>query len=199
MHLLRASVFFVLGFVAQLFFLLTGVFVCMLPKIKDTGASVEFTQGNGYWFPVHLPSWARLWDNNADGARGDKRGWFWNEYERVQGFPDFLKYYWWLAFRNPANNFKRYVLGFDIRTADIETIYGQAYVRDDFNSTGFQLVKAGQRYHLYIVYRYGKSNNALVIELGNKFQVRHNKVRYEREHKYFKGFTTEVNFYKDIS
>ena len=197
-----------------------GLVVCLLPKAFALDTAVEFTQHpNKYWFLVSLPEFAWPWDNDGDGARGDKRGWYWTLYwspivlpSKVQEWlinfgivppifylPDCFKYYWWLAIRNPANNFKRFIMGFDIRTATIVTLLGQDFVRDDFRSTGWQLVKAGNRYHFYLVYRYGDSNNALVIELGNKFRVEHNGQEYEREHKYFKGFTFEINPYKDIS
>ena len=199
MHVLKAGAFFVAGFLAQLIFIITGLFVCLLPKTKDKSKCVPFTVPSniGSWFPVHLPKWAWYFDNDRDGARGDHRGWYWMEY--IPDYPDAFKYWFWLAIRNPANNFKRYVLGFDIRKETIRTIYGDNYVRDDFESAGFQLVKAGHRYHLYWVKRYSESDRALVIELGNKFQVRHNGAVYESEHKYFKGFTFEVNFWKDIS
>ena len=199
MHALKAGAFFVAGFIAQLIFIITGLFVCMLPKEKSEDLGKCFTMNEGIWFPVHLPQWAWLWDNDGAGARGDKRGWYWCEYEPTLYRSDAVKYWFWLAVRNPANNFKRFILGFDIRTATIHTIYGDDYVRDDFSSTGYQLVKAGNRYHFYWVYRYGQSIQALVIELGNKFQVRHNGSTYENDHKYFKGFTFEVNPYKDIS
>lgn len=199
LHIAKASVFFIIGFVAQVVFIFSGLVICSFPKVKREEESKPFTVSTnvGVWFPVHLHSLFWLWDNDRDGARGDHRGWYWMEY--LPSMPESVKYWWWLAIRNPANNFKRFILGFDIRTAKIETVYGQDYVRDDFNSTGWQLVKAGNRYHFYLVYRYGQSDRALVIELGNKFQVRHNHGVYESEHKYFKGFTFEVNLYKDIS
>ena len=197
MHWFKAAVFFALGFLAQLVFIITGLFVCLLPKTKEESKAVDFTANMGVWFPVHLPGWAWWWDNDADGGRGDKRGWFWMEY-MLDGNEAF-KYWFWLAIRNPANNFKRKVLGFDIRNAKIETVSGQDFVRDDFQSTGFQLVRAGWRYHLYYVRRYGSSNRAMVIEFGNKFQVRHNGATYHSEHKYTKGFTMEFAPFKDIS
>jgi len=201
LHWLRAFTFFALGFVAQVVFIITGLVVCLLPKTEYKSRTQVFTvhENIGVWFPVHLPSLFWLWDNDGDGARGDKRGWYWCEDELVEHWSDGLKYYWWLAIRNPANNFKRFILGFDIRKNEIKTIYGVDYVRDDFESSGFQLVAAGWRYHLYYVRRYSQSNRGLVIELGNKFQVRHNGATYDSEHKYFKGFTFEINFYKDIS
>ena len=199
MHFVKAGIFFALGFTAQLVFVLTGLVVCLLPK-NASGDATVFTQNIGMWRLVGMPKIAWLWDNDADGAMGDKRGWYWCEYGVVSGWSDYWKYYFWLAIRNPANNFKRKGLGFDIRTKSIETIYGNDYVRDDFSSTGFQLVRAGWRYHLYWVRRWSDtSSRAIVIELGNKFQVKHNGAQYESEHKYVKGFTFEINPYKDIS
>ena len=76
MHFVKAAAFFVAGFIAQLIFIIAGLFVCLLPKSKDKSKCVPFTVPSniGSWFPVHLPKWAWLWDNDADGARGDKRG-----------------------------------------------------------------------------------------------------------------------------
>lgn len=198
MNWLRAFVYFILGFLAQFFFIISGLVMSALPKTERKHEKKPFKSYPGFWFPVHLPRFAWLWDNEEDGARGDDRGWYWVDYHPE--WPAWFKYWFWLAIRNPANNFKRYILGADIRRFHIEAVYGQAYVRDDFESTGFQLVKGGHfRYHLYWVHRWGDSDHALVIQLGNKFQERHNGVKYEDQRDYFKGFTFEINVYKDIS
>ena len=52
---------------------------------------------------------------------------------------------------------------------------------------------------LYYVKRYGNSNRALVIQLGNKIKLEHNTAVEQDEYDYFKGFTFEVNPFKDIS
>ena len=80
LHWLRAFTFFALGFVAQLFFIVTGLVICLLPKTSSEHEAKAFTQGIGIWYPVHLPKVAWLWDNVEDGARGDHRGWYWLEY-----------------------------------------------------------------------------------------------------------------------
>lgn len=180
---IRALLFFIAGFFAQLGFILTGPAVVLI--------ALPFAKNN------HLPRCAWPWGNEEDGINGDNRGWYWYTY-CPEWWPNWFRSWWWLVVRNPANNAKRYWLGFDVRSKKIETIAGQDYVRDDLRSTGWQLVKAGRRFHLYVVKRYGSSTRALVIELGNKFQVRHNGVRYADPRDYWKGFTFEVNPYKDI-
>lgn len=198
-HIFNALLFFLFGLLVQLPILLLGTFIAALPKTSDTHKAKEFTQHPGnYWYPIHLPSWAWLWDNDHDGARGDKRGWYtmeWNPH-----WPDWLKHYFWLAFRNPANNFKRHILGVDLRKCDIELLAGNFKVRDDQQNKGWQFVSLGGfRYHLYLVKEYGDSGRALVIQLGNKVEPRHVNVTYEEERKYWKGFSFEINPYKDIT
>lgn len=208
-HYMKASLFFVVGFVTQLVFIITGILVHALlcNWYKERPSEREpFTKYEGMWRSVHLP-WLKalwLWDNERDGLYGDKRGFYTTQYN--PHWSTKLKCFWWGAIRNPANNFKRFVLGCDIREFSMKTLYGKDFVRDDFDSTGFQLVKAERvsgkgidHYHLYWVKRWGKSNRAIVVELGNKVQARHNGATYEEESKYFKGFTFEVNPFKDIS
>lgn len=146
---------------------------------------------------VRLPKWLLPWDNIVDGLLGDKRGKYaastakWN--------PLFAMW-WWAAVRNPANYFKRFILACDVSRCVITKLAGQDYVRDDFDSEGWQLLQAvrddGRKYyHFYWVRRWRESDRALVIELGFKFRLGH---VIESGIDRFKGFTFEVAPWKNI-
>lgn len=150
-----------------------------------------------------LPQWL-LWSTNPeDGLTGDSRGWYWNIY--MKGRPDWWKMLIWSAWRNPFNYFKRFILGINIKNYTFTKLYGDDYVRDDFDSTGFQILKAtrmgggSSRYSLYWVKQYGSTDRAMVIQLGWKIKLSHNGAVYKDEVDYYKGFTFEINPYKDIS
>lgn len=146
---------------------------------------------------TRLPKWLLPWDNSVDGLLGDKRGY----YERyTEGWNPYFAMWWWAAIRNPANYFKRFILTCDVSRCCITKLAGQDYVRDDFNSTGWQLLQAerddGRKYyHYYLVRRWGQSDRALVIELGFKFRLGDEQDAGIRR---FKGFTFEVAPFKDI-
>ena len=113
-----------------------------------------------------------------------------------------LGQYWWMVFRNPFNYFKRFILACDVRKGIVEKIAGRDYVRDDLRSTGWQFLKCGKYYTFYGVWKWRWSGtHAIVIQLGNKFDLQDNFKAYpsEQEYKYLKGFTTEISFCKDIS
>ena len=109
-----------------------------------------------------------------------------------------------MVFRNPFNYFKRFILACNVRKGIVEKIAGRDYVRDDLRSTGWQFLKCGKGilpyYTFYGVWKWSDSH-AIVIQLGNKFDLQDNFKAYpsEQEYKYFKGFTTEISFYKDTS
>lgn len=157
------------------------------------------------WVYYDLPDWLGWYQNPEDGLMGDKRGWYWNEC-CAQWLPGWVRMWWWSGFRNPANRLKRFILGLDIRDYVIIKVRGQDYVRDDLQSTGFQILKAkpkrfGNKAHwmLYWVWKWPNTNRAIVVQLGAKIKLSHNHVNYVDEPDYFKGITFEVNPFKDIS
>lgn len=166
---------------------------------KDLGLRV-FTDGT----PVNnyeLPNWLKWMQNPEDNLTGDKRGWYWNI--KMAGKSDWFKMWWWSGVRNTYNYFKRITIGCDVRKHVITKVCGQDYVRDDFNSTGFQiLIARGEglpKPALYWVRRWGKTNRAIVVQLGWKIKLSHNGVIYEDDLDYYKGMTAEPNPFKDIS
>lgn len=60
------------------------------------------------WRLVRLPWWAWPWDNLHDGAMGDIYGYYWHDQAPAFLKTAYLKKLWWLAWRNPANNFSRF-------------------------------------------------------------------------------------------
>lgn len=146
-----------------------------------------------------LPRWLLWLTNKKDGLTGDRRGWYWNEY--MAGLPAWFKMLIWSGWRNPWNYLKRHIIGINVRDYSISKVIGDGYVRDDFNSTGFQILKAthkitgSNRFALYWVRRWDKSNRAIVVQLGWKIKLSHNLVDVDK----FVGFTFEPNPFKDIS
>ena len=146
-----------------------------------------------------LPDWLKWLQNKEDGLTGDKRGWYWNVY--MAGKPDWLKMWWWSGWRNPWNYLKRHIIGINIRDYNVSKLVGDDYVRDDFNSTGLQILvaksKRGNKIRpmFYWVMRWGGSNRAIVIQIGWKIKLSHNDITEDK----WVGITFEPNPFKDIS
>ncbi len=210
MTIVRAIVIWLFQFITQLLGIILGIFLMpiFLLFVDDSKKELTYrTDGVNEWWLRTLPKFALFWDNKIDGTLGD------DDYRYAsRDIPfglkntSFLGQYWWMAFRNPFNYFKRFILACDVRRDVVEKIAGQDYVRDDLDSTGWQFLKCGGGilpfYTFYGVWKWKWSDtHAVVIQLGNKFDLEDNFKAYpaEQEYKYFKGFTTEISFYKDIS
>lgn len=198
-------------FVAQVVGILLGLVLVpigLLFKTREDATMMHFTHYNTgrFWVKEDLPNWLQWYQNDEDGLRGDHRGW-WDANCFGGDSSKLINMFWWSAIRNPFNYFKRFIIGCDVRHYCIVKLAGQDYVRDDFDSTGWQILKAIPvnkeiklpRYTFYGVFRYGKTNRALVIQLGNKIRLSHNGNINENWYDYYKGFTMEVNPFKDIS
>lgn len=206
MNLVRAVVKWFFQFNLQLLGIILGIFLMpiFLLFVDDSKKELTYrTNGVNEWWLRTLPRFAMLWDNKIDGTLGDD-DFRYASRDIPFGLKNtsFLGQYWWMAFRNPFNYFKRFVLACNVRENKVEKIAGQDYVRDDLQSTGWQFLKCGNFYTFYGVWKWKWSDtHAVVIQLGNKFDLQDNLKEYssEQEYKYFKGFTTEISFYKDIS
>ena len=201
--------FFLLCQVAGILLGLFMVPIGLCFRVKDMSTAKPFTSFNKdrEWVYEDLPNWLKPWQNIEDGLRGDHRGW-WDANCFGEDSSKLINMFWWSAIRNPFNYCKRFVLGCDTREYVFTKLHGQDYVRDDFDSTGFQVIKATPlstssvklpRYMFYWVFRYGESNRALVVQLGNKIKLEHNGAVEVDEYDYFKGFTFEINPFKEIS
>lgn len=191
----------------RLFFIILGFFivpVALLFRKTDESTKTPFTQYEGNWVFVTLPDWAWCWSNDRDGAIGDKRGW-WNENAPFGlGAYHFFSMYWWLAFRNPANNL-RFTKLFGCPVVDCTFVYdGDKYVKDKYGMDGKRFIIATHKetdrkyYGFYMVKTYNEKR-ALVIQLGFKCQPSNWEEDYSEDPtKGWKGFTFEVNPYKDI-
>lgn len=210
MNIARAIVIWLFQFIAQFAGIVSGIFLIplFLLFVDDSKKELTYrTDGVNEWWLRTLPKFALFWDNKIDGTLGD------DDYRYAsRDIPfglkntSFLGQYWWMAFRNPFNYFKRFILACDVRKNIVEKVAGQDYVRDDLRSTGWQFLKCGDGilpfYTFYGVWKWKWSaTHAVVIQLGNKFDLQDNFKAYhsDQEYKYFKGFTFEINPYKDIS
>ena len=206
MDTVRAALLWLFQFVLQFAGIILGIFLMpiFLLFVDDSKKELTYrTDGVKEWWLRTLPKIALFWDNKIDGTLGD------DDYRYAsRGIPfglkntSFLGQYWWMAFRNPFNYFKRFILACDVRKNVVEKVAGQDYVRDDLMSTGWQFLKCGRFYAFYGVWKWKWSDtHAVVIQLGNKFDLQDNFKAYpsDQEYKYSKGFTFEINPYKDIS
>jgi hypothetical protein len=206
MNIVRATFLWLFQFIVQLVGIVSGIFLIpiFLLFVDDSKKELTYkTDGVNEWWLRTLPKFALFWDNKVDGTLGD------DDYRYAsRDIPfglkntSFLGQYWWMAFRNPFNYFKRFILACDVRKNVVEKVAGKDYVRDDLQSTGWQFLKCGKYYTFYGVWKWKWSDtHAVVIQLGNKFDLQDNLKAYpiEQEYKYFKGFTFEINPYKDIS
>lgn len=198
--------------IVQLIGMITGIFFVPLMLLFgkfDKSSEQKFTLYNKdrYWIREVFPKVFWPWDNIEDSSTGDHRGW-WDANCFKGNSRLWINRFWWLAIRNPFNNFKRYILGIDSRQYNYSLLAGQDYVRDDLQSTGWQFLKASPklgsskrlpRYQFYLVARWGGSTRALVVQLGNKMKLSHQDRVEKEEIDYFSGFTFEVNPWKDIS
>lgn len=159
----------------------------------------------GYWEHVGLPDKLWMWSNDEDGALGDTRGW-WAVNTQFGDYRGFFSKFWWMAIRNPFNNASRFSSFYACHIANCDfTWYGKEYVRDDVNGLGWQLVfsknrKSGKIHGgFYWVYRWGNSDRALVVQIGNKIYPRHQSAVESDPLDYYKGFTFEVQPFKNIA
>jgi hypothetical protein len=204
MDILKALLIWSGQFTAQLVGIVLGLFLVpiflLFPDDSKKYENYKKQDGNEWWLRT-LPSWALWWDNKVDGTLGDD-DYRWASRDIPFGWKNtsFMGQYWWMAIRNPFNYFKRFILACDVRENEVVKLAGQDKVRDDLNTTGWHFLKCGKFYTFYGVWViYG--SRAVVIQLGNKFDLEDNFKGYtsEKEYKYLKGFTFEVNPFKDIA
>jgi len=149
------------------------------------------------WRLMKMPKIFWIWDNDRDGSMGDVRG----NYERIQR-PGFMKdnTYWkavyWLAVRNPANNWSRFLRpnSVDVRTLRIAQLAGSFdVVKSNVKSYQF-VIGRGYKFNYYgfymlIPYKDGHWN----IRLGHKIAPKHAGDGFEKdEQKALKGYTFRV-------
>lgn len=169
-----------------------------LPFRRELASNREGLYWPG-WKLVRLPWWAWPWDNLRDGCMGDVRGDYW--FREYHGFLDWLpnkwvpfaKMAWWLAIRNPANNFSRFMRpnAVDVRTLKISLLAGHWGV-DKTMHTSWQFVMgqgAAFRYYGFyclIPFRGGHIN----IRVGHKIEPKHYLQDFSGDpQKAIKGFT----------
>ena len=150
------------------------------------------------WQLVRLPVWAWPWDNMRDGAMGDTRGRYW--YAQAPGFliTPYLKQYWWLAVRNPCNNFSRFMRPntVDVRKLVITYIGDDKVVRT--NKTSWNFVKGTGTFWTYFLFELmtpAFGNRHLQIKVGHKISPKYQGEDYTTDEQgYQKGFTARINF-----
>jgi hypothetical protein len=156
-----------------------------------------------------LPNVLGWFDNAIDGDYGDRRGWWIDNCSTAAWFgwfpnlksTDFLARYWWLAVRNPINNFKRFVVGADCTRIDIKKHYhcGTSLIGADAGSRGASLLIFTRGFwSLEITYDYG-NGRGFYIQSGHKVERKDLSRFTEDDPRRMRGVTLEFNPYKPFN
>lgn len=162
-----------------------------------------FSQATGNWQLVTLPRWAWPWSNDRDGALGDHRGWWHENAPFGLGSDHWLSMLIWLAYRNPANNLRFTRLFGCPVLSTVCAWWGSEEVEDDPGKGGVRFLMAASGllpfYGLYWVHQWS-GTRALVVQLGFKGEPSDWAEDYTGdEQRQWKGFTFEVNPFKNIA
>jgi hypothetical protein len=155
-----------------------------------------------------MPNVLGWFDNAIDGDYGDRRGWWIDNCSKAAWlgwFPklkstDFLARYWWLAVRNPINNFKRFVVGADCTRIAIKKHYhiGTQLIGADVGSRGAALIIFTRGFwSLEITFDYN-NGHGFCIQAGHKVGAKDLNRFAEDDPRRFKGVTLEFNPYKSF-
>jgi len=132
------------------------------------------------WRLVKLRWWAHPWGNLRDGILGDRRLHYWNkgdQFPPILDGHDWLKAYWWVAFRNPTNNMKRFYRFFGCNVLECLSLGNTVNV-----------VKSGKHWKLlelqgpifkYFGFRY--SSAKYNIWIGHKIDLKHNDYDFSND------------------
>ncbi len=132
-------------FIATAFMSLVGlpmVAVALLAGTRNFPETVtRFVESSGFWELRRLKPFFLFWDNPFDGALGDSYG-DWNRIRNGEA-RSFFSMWLWLAVRNPANYFGRFVLGIDAKDYRYKLLGGVQEVSE--TKHGWQFILATHR------------------------------------------------------
>ena len=196
-HTLSATVMWAVLFAARLVILLAGLVVVPIGVLttKEVPSSRPHRWPAWRLKKMHKIFW--LWDNDRDGSMGDVRGNY-EDFQRPSPIKDstYLKAVYWLAIRNPANNFSRFMKpnSVDVRELEIEKLGGDSPVVKGAK-TSWQFTKGKGRvftyYGFYLLKPY--KDGYLNVRLGHKISEKHIGKSYDSDpQKALKGFTIRI-------
>ncbi len=170
-HIILALLTWPLWIVIRLTAIILGLFIVALALPFRTEKPVTNPDEQAYPSRkiVHLPKWAWLWDNDAEGMMSWMDEWpemCWN------GKPDsFLSMWQWAAWRNPANNM-RFVRGLALYVPDTKewNFWGDTKVddKDYVNGKGWNFIYARGKYFPY--YGFNWVGDKYYTQLGHKVE-----------------------------
>jgi hypothetical protein len=180
---------------------LLGVF--LVPALLPFERMVQNAEGRTIW---RLPKIGFLFDNIYDGALGDKRNW-WRDNCSTEAwfgwFPelkntDFLARYWWMAIRNPINNFKRNIAGADCTLLKVIMQFhiGTKLIDADVGSRGLSFIRFSGGYWAFTCsFDYG-NGRGFYVQIGHKVSIADLTKYAADDLRRMKGVTFEMNPYK---
>lgn len=192
-ELLKAIPIWLFWAILRLLAVIAGLFIVAIALPFRTEEPVP--EGGEKPYPsrkiVHLPKWAWLWDNDAEGMMSWMDEWpemCWNKN------PDsFLSMWQWAAWRNPANNM-RFVRGIAVYIPEAHSFeyWGDEVVddKDWENGQGWNFLKCKGKYLTY--YGFNWVGEKFYAQIGHKIEPKHFEegfVDNAPERKLWKGMT----------
>lgn len=192
-HLFLAALTWPLWFILRMIGILTGFVIVPIALLFRTERPVSNPDKQAYPSrkEVHLPRWAWIWDNDAEGMMSWMDEWpemCWN------GKPySFISMWQWAAWRNPANNM-RFIRGIAVYLPDVKehAFWGKESVNDkDYvNGKGWNFIYCKGKYFPY--YGFNWVGDKYYAQLGHKIEPKHFTADYTKglmARKLWKGMT----------
>ena len=196
-HIVTAALMWLVLFAGRLVVMLLGIVIVPIGVLTTKEVESDRAHKWADWRlrKMHKVFW--LWDNDRDGSMGDTRGNY-DDHQRP-GFikaSAYLKAVYWLAIRNPANNWSRFMKpnSVDVRELEIEKLAGDSIVTKGAKTVWQFTIGRGEKFNYYgfymlIPYKDGHWN----IRFGHKISEKHIGKDYSGDpQKAIKGFTIRV-------
>ena len=197
LHIITASLMWLVLFVGRMAVMLLGIVVVPIGALTLREVDSDREHSWTDWRMKKMNKLFWLWDNDRDGSMGDTRGNY-NDHQRP-GFirnSSYLKAVYWLAIRNPANNWSRFMHpnSVDVRDLEIEKLAGDSIVTKGAKKAWQLTIGRGKTFNYYGFYILTPAKDGhWNIRLGHKIMEKHIGKDYSGDpQKAIKGFTIRV-------
>ena len=198
-HIVTAVLMWLALFAGRLVVILLGIVAVPIGVLTTKEVESDRAHSWADWRLRKMHKVFQLWDNDRDGSMGDVRGNY-DDHQRPGFLKDsvYLKAVWWLAVRNPANNWSRFMKpsAVDVRALDIEKLAGDSVVVKGAKTVWQFTLGRGETFNYYGFYMLIPTKNGYWnIRLGHKILEKHIGKDYSSDpQKAIKGFTIRVLF-----
>ena len=196
-HIVTAVLMWLVLFVGRLIVIILGLAAVPIGVLTTKEVESDRARKWADWRLRKMNKAFWLWDNDRDGSMGDTRGNY-DDHQRP-GFiknSTYLKAVYWLAIRNPANNYSRFLRpnSVDVRDLEIEKLGGDSVVAKGANKVWQFTIGRGKTFNYYGFYMLIPAKDGYWnIRLGHKIMEKHIGKDYSSDpQKAIKGFTIRV-------